>query len=66
MKGKVPVDYEKTMFVHFTYCSNMRSFPKQFHKLWNKYFGESPINEIVPVLGTRNANNLQRQLMHTR
>ena len=66
IKGKVPVDYDKTMFVHFTYFSSMRSFPKQFHKLWNKYFGESPINEIVPVLDTRNVNNLQRQLMHTR
>ena len=66
IKGKVPVDYDKTMFVHFTYCSSMRSFPKQFHKLWSKYFGASPINEIVPVLGTRNVYNLQRQLMHTR
>ena len=66
MKEKILVDYDKTMFVHFTYCSSMRSFPKQFHKMWNKYFGESPINEIVPVLGPRNADNLERQLMHTR
>ena len=66
LKRKVPVDYDKTMFIHFTYCSSMRSFPKQFHILSNKYFGESPINEIVPVVGTRNVNNLQRQLMHTR
>ena len=66
MKEKIIVDYDKTMFVHFTYCSSMKSFPKQFHKMWNKYFGESPINEIVPVLGTRNADNLERQLMHTR
>ena len=66
MKGKVPVDYDKTMFVHFTYCSSMKSFPNQFHKLWNECFGESPINEIVPVLGTRNVNNLQRHLIHTR
>ncbi|CAF1092235.1 unnamed protein product [Rotaria sordida] len=29
-------------------------------------FGESPINEVIPVLGTRNVNNLQRRLMHTR
>ena len=65
MKEKIVADYDKTMFVHFTYCSSMKNFPKQFHKMWNKYFGESPINEIVPVLGTRNANNLQRQLMHT-
>ena len=66
MKEKIVKDYDKTMFVHFTYCSSMKSFPKQFHKMWNQYFGESPINEIVPVLGTRNANNLQRQLMHIR
>ena len=66
MKEKIVVDYDKTMFVHFTYCSSMRSFPKQFHKIWNKYFGESPINEIVPVLGTRNTNNLEGQLARTR
>ena len=65
MKEKNPVNYDKTMFIHFTYCSSMKSFPIMFHKLWNKYFGESPINEIVPVLGTRNVNNLQIQLMHT-
>ena len=66
MKEKIPINYDKIMFIHFTYCSSMKSFPMMFHKLWNKYFGESPINEIVPVLGTRNVNNLQRQLIHTR
>ena len=34
--------------------------------MWNKYFGESPINEIVPVLGTLNTNKLQKQLICTR
>ncbi|CAF2065566.1 unnamed protein product [Rotaria magnacalcarata] len=66
VKEKVPVDYGKTMFVHFTYCSSMKTFPGKFHTLWNKYFGESPINEIIPVLGTRNVQNLQRRLTHTR
>ncbi|CAF1502723.1 unnamed protein product, partial [Rotaria sp. Silwood1] len=62
IKEKVPIDFGKTMFVHFTYCSNMRIFPGKFHTLWNKYFGESPINDIIPTLGTRNVNNLQRRL----
>ncbi|CAF1470480.1 unnamed protein product [Rotaria magnacalcarata] len=66
LKEKVPVNYDKTMFVHFTYCSSMKTFPGKFHTLWNKYFEESPINEVVPVLGTRNVKNLQRQLTHTR
>ncbi|CAF3804399.1 unnamed protein product [Rotaria sp. Silwood1] len=63
---KVPIDYKKTIFIHFTYCSSMKTFPVKFHNLWNKYFGESPINEIIPILGTRNVNNLQRRLVHTR
>ena len=54
------------MFVHFTYCSNMKTFPKKFHTLWDNYFGESPINEVTPILGTRNVDNLQRRLVHTR
>ena len=62
----IPVDYGKTMFVHFTYCTNMQTFPAKFHSLRNKYFGSSPINEITPVLGTRNVQNLQRRLTHTR
>ncbi|CAF4316766.1 unnamed protein product, partial [Rotaria magnacalcarata] len=66
IKEKVPINYEKTMFVHFTYCSSMKTFPFKFHVLWNKYFGESPINELLPVLGTRNVLNLQRRLTHTR
>ena len=66
IKEKPPMNYEKTIFIHFTYCLSMKSFPRKFHELWTKYFGESPINEIVPVLGTRNADNLQRHLMHTR
>ena len=44
----------------------MRTFPHKFHELWDKYFGESPINEIIPILGTRNADNLQQRLVHTR
>ncbi|CAF1260607.1 unnamed protein product [Rotaria sordida] len=66
IKEKVTVDHCKTIFVHFTYCSNMKIFPRKFHTLWNKYFGESPINEVKPILGTRNVNNLQRRLVHTR
>ncbi|CAF4843491.1 unnamed protein product, partial [Rotaria socialis] len=66
IKEKVPINYEKTMFIHFTYCSSMKTFPFKFHILWNKYFGESPINELLPVLGTRNVQNLQRRLTHTR
>ncbi|CAF3266888.1 unnamed protein product, partial [Rotaria sp. Silwood2] len=65
-KQKISVNYGTTIFVHFTYCSSMRTFPAKFHRLWDKYFGESPINEIVPILGTRNVNNLQRRLIHTR
>ena len=63
---KLPIDHGITMFVHFTYCSNIRAFPKQFHELWNKYFKGSPIKEIAPVLGTRNVSNLQRRPVHTR
>ncbi|CAF4037897.1 unnamed protein product [Rotaria sp. Silwood1] len=65
-KEKAPVDYAKTIFVHFTYCVNMRTFPHKFHSLSSKHFGESPINEIIPILGTRNVNNLPRRLVHTR
>lgn len=66
LQAKQPIDYGQTMFVHFTYCSNMRSFPQKFHNLWLKYFSESPINDITPILGTRNVNNLQQRLVHTR
>jgi hypothetical protein len=66
IQEKVPMDYGTTMFVRFTYCSNMKTFPKTFHTLWNKYFIEPPINEIIPILGTRNVDNLQRRLVDTR
>jgi len=65
-KEKAHVNYEKTIFVHFTYCSSMKFFPKKFHELWAKYFEASPINEIMPVLGTRNVENLQRRLVRTK
>ncbi len=63
---KVPIDYRKTLFVHFTYCSNMTTFPRKFHELWNEYFEQSPINEVTPILVTRNVKNLQRQLVYNR
>ena len=63
---QLSVDYEKNLFIHFTYCSSMRAFPVRFHRLWQKYFQSSPINEIKPILGTRNVNNLQRQLIKTK
>ena len=65
-KEKIPVDYNTNMFVHFTYCSNMRTFPKKIPYTVEQYFRESPINDIIPVLGTRNVDNLQRRLIHTR
>ncbi|CAF4206126.1 unnamed protein product [Rotaria sordida] len=49
---RIEIDYDKVMFIHFTYCSSMKGFPLKFHTIWNKYFGESPINEIRPILGT--------------
>ncbi|CAF4153665.1 unnamed protein product, partial [Rotaria sordida] len=45
MKEKFMIDYEAVMFIHFTYCSTMKTFPAKFHLLWNKYFEQSPINE---------------------
>ncbi|CAF4595994.1 unnamed protein product [Rotaria socialis] len=60
---KLPTDHYRTMFIHFTYCLNIRTLPTKFHTLWNKYFSESPINEIIPVIGTRNVQNLQKQLV---
>jgi hypothetical protein len=62
----IPVNHTTTMFVHFTYCTNMRSFPSKFHMIWDKYFKDSPIDEIMPILGTRNVDNLQKRLVHTR
>jgi len=63
---KIIINYGKMMFVHFTYCSNMKNFPMKFHELWNKYFIDSPINEVKPILGTRNVNNLQRRLVQNK
>ncbi|CAF4416031.1 unnamed protein product [Rotaria socialis] len=60
---KIPTDHYRTMFIHFTYCLNIRTLPTKFHTLWNKYFSESPINEIIPVIGTRNVQNSQKQLV---
>ncbi|CAF1350021.1 unnamed protein product [Rotaria sordida] len=62
MKQKATIDYEAVMFIHFTYCSTMKTFPAKFHLLWHKYFQESPINEVRPILGTRNVKNIQRRL----
>ncbi|CAM4978708.1 unnamed protein product [Rotaria socialis] len=63
---KLLLEYEKHMFIHFTYCKNMKMFPTKFHTLCSKYFGLSPINDIKPVLGTRNVDNLQRRLIYTK
>lgn len=63
---KPPIDHGISMFVHFTYCSNMKGFPQYFHELWQKYFGESPINDITPILGTKNTYNLQQRLVYTK
>jgi hypothetical protein len=65
-KEKNLIDYDAQMFVHFTYCSEMQFFPQQFHALWLKYFDASPIAGVTPVLGTRNVDNLQKQLVHTK
>ena len=65
METKQRINHGTTLFVHFTYCTNMKPFPKKFHELWHKYFDQSPINDFNPILATRNAKNLQRDLVHT-
>ncbi|CAF1604161.1 unnamed protein product [Rotaria magnacalcarata] len=40
-REKVPIEYGKKMFAHFTYCSSMKKFSSKFHVLWNEYFGQS-------------------------
>ena len=34
--------------------------------LWEKYFSESPINDVLPVLGIINTKNLQQRLVYTK
>ena len=63
---KAPVDYGKTMFIHFTYCASMKTLPGKFHELWQKYFNESPIQDVRPIFSIRNVNNLQRRLTNTK
>ena len=36
-KDKSAIDYGHTMFIHFTYCSSMKTFPRIFHALWYKH-----------------------------
>ena len=43
----------------------MSRFPVKFHILWNKYFGEFPIDDVTPILGTRNVDNIHRGLVNT-
>ncbi|CAF4930855.1 unnamed protein product, partial [Rotaria socialis] len=52
VKEKSSINYDKSIFAHFTYCSSMKTFPVKFHSLWDKYFDKSPINEVIPILGT--------------
>ena len=66
IKEKTTVDYDKHIFVHFTYCSSMQLFPRRFHELWKQYFIGSPIADVAPIFGTRNVDNLQRQLVRNR
>ena len=63
---KMSIEYDTHLFVHFTYCTNMRSFPRHFHTLWQKYFYQSPISQITPILGTRNVDNLHRQMVQNK
>ncbi len=65
-KRKQLIDYNQHLFVHFTFCSNMKNFPTLFHELWKKYFDQSPIADIVPILGNKNLNNLQQKLVRTK
>ncbi len=44
----------------------MKNFPTLFHELWKKYFDQSPIADIVPILGNKNLNNLQQKLVRTK
>lgn len=61
---KKQIDHNTVIFIHFTYCASMRTFPIRFTTLWKKYFSNSPINDTTPVLGTRIVNNLQLKLVN--
>ncbi len=35
----------------------MKQFPSRFHELWNKYFSESSIADVIPVSGCTEREN---------
>ena len=63
---KMQLDNRPPIFIHFTFCLGMKQLPKKLYALWNKYFGESPIADLKPILGARNTKNLQQRLVNTR
>jgi len=65
-KEKIPINYDKQMFSHFTFCMSMKQFLKHFYQLWHQYFGNSSIADITPILDVKNVKNLQQKLVHTR
>lgn len=65
-RERTTIDHVSNLFIHFTYCCSMRTLPSRFRTLWHKYFADSPIRDIKPIVSTRNASNLQHRLAHTK
>lgn len=51
------INYIRAFYILLKY----ENIPQKIPFALAKYFGEPPIAEITPILGTRNVNSLQRQ-----
>ncbi|CAF4513847.1 unnamed protein product [Rotaria magnacalcarata] len=63
-KDKHSIDFNKDIFVHFTYTPSLTRFGAKFHQLWQEIFEETPLGDISVVFAHRLSDNLNNILVH--
>ncbi|CAF3386837.1 unnamed protein product [Rotaria socialis] len=60
---KARIDFEATIFCHFSFCKGMKDFSTLFHKLWDDCFSDTAITNITPIVGSKRLHNLHDYLV---
>lgn len=65
-KEKRNVDFNKDIFVHFSYTHSLANFGSHFHQIWQEIFEGTPLDDIPITYANRLTDSLKHLLVKKR
>jgi hypothetical protein len=58
--------WNRSLIVHYTHEQRLANNKKDFHRIWNNIFDNTPTVNIKLIIGTRNSRNATKEMISKR